>query len=104
MKCFEIGVMLTGTWEQEDPKGPSWWWGSGVYTIECRGDYYITFYVVAETEERAEEMVDKMDYYKIVDVEDIVDYEIDYIQETPECLTEDDTEESIEWDVRGPIF
>ena len=62
MKKFEIEATLEGYFVMEDSRCPSYWRGSGVYDVEVPCTVKIAADVWAETEERAEELLNEFDY------------------------------------------
>ena len=99
MKAFEIRATVYGTYEQEDPSGPSWWRGSGVYTIVVPYSIKVTCHVYAEDEETAMGLVDEYEFTSEANcpylLDEITDVKIDSVEEVTEEADLSQTEEKV---------
>ena len=85
MNIYKVQFTLHKHAWEEDPRCPSYWRGSGVYDIEIEYEQEGEVYVFAESEEKAQEIVESYNFEPLplvamtVDEVEVTDIEFDGI-------------------------
>ena len=100
MRLFEIDAHVYGTYEMEDPNGPSYWRGSGVYTVDVPYVIKVTCYVYAESEDVAVDLVENYEFTEeekcpYSRLEEITDVQIESVSDITDEGDEDQPEEKV---------
>lgn len=100
MRLFEIDAHVYGTYEMEDPQCPSYWMGSGVYTVDVPYVIKVTCYVYAESEDVAVDLVENYEFTEeekcpYSRLEEKTDVQIESVSDITDEGDEDKQEEKV---------
>jgi len=87
MNIYYAELILRGTITYEDPHCPTSWMGSGVYDIDEDVETEGSCYVVAETEEKARQLIDEYDFMHL-------DFQLEEVEIKSIALNKRDVDEN----------